>query len=79
MYDYIFKNNINKRNVTKRVTKGNFFVVTRMMAHISFTILAFWPNFFSFISFYLLLDSISICLLLLENHSDIPLKVVRIL
>lgn len=45
------KNNNKNKNVIKRVAKGNLLLDMRLMAHVSFTVSAFWADFsFHFIS-----------------------------
>lgn len=56
-HDYQQKKNYNKhKNVIKRVAKGNLLLDMRLMAHVSFTVSAFWADFsFHFISLCLII------------------------
>lgn len=53
-HDYQQKKN--NKNAIKRVAKGNLLLDTRLMAHVSFTVSAFWADFsFHFISLCLII------------------------
>lgn len=46
----------NNKNAIKRVAKGNLLLDMRLMAHVSFTVSAFWADFsFHFISLCLII------------------------